>query len=284
MLHADLSLARRVETAEASLTLACVDAARRAESLPNAVALRVAGGCAVFIAHDSVVNKVIGVGLNEPVTDSDLDAIETLFRRKGAPVQLELCPLADQSLPARLSQRGYVLRGFETALAGRIGETLKGGDLAGDRISVERVSIDDERRWARLLSVGFTVPDGCSAEERALEQAALDHLEAQLLTFCSTDRLECYLAFLDNEPVGGGGMRMAHGVALLFGLTTLASARRRGVQSALLQRLLARACEAGCDLAIASTLPGSVSQRNIERVGLRALYTRAILVKEVGEK
>jgi hypothetical protein len=39
------------------------------------------------------------------------------------------------------------------------------------------------------------------------------------------------------------------------------------------------AVEEGCDLATASTLPGSVSQRNYERNGFHVAYTKAVLVR-----
>jgi hypothetical protein len=38
------------------------------------------------------------------------------------------------------------------------------------------------------------------------------------------------------------------------------------------------AAELKCDLATASTLPGSVSQRNYERHGFQMAYTKAVLV------
>jgi len=41
---------------------------------------------------------------------------------------------------------------------------------------------------------------------------------------------------------------------------------------------LAAAREQGCDLALTITSPGSDSQRNMERMGFRLAYTKAILV------
>ena len=56
--------------------------------------------------------------------------------------------------------------------------------------------------------------------------------------------------------------------------------RRRGVQTALLSARLADAAAAGCDIAVATTQPGSKSQQNVQRQGFDLLYTRAILVKQ----
>jgi GNAT superfamily N-acetyltransferase len=55
--------------------------------------------------------------------------------------------------------------------------------------------------------------------------------------------------------------------------------RGAGLQGALIRERLRAAVEEGCDLATASTLPGSVSQRNYERNGFQVAYTKAILVR-----
>ena len=51
------------------------------------------------------------------------------------------------------------------------------------------------------------------------------------------------------------------------------------MQSALLATRLADAAEAGCDIAVVTTAPGSKSQQNVQRQGFYFLYTRAVLVK-----
>jgi hypothetical protein len=64
------------------------------------------------------------------------------------------------------------------------------------------------------------------------------------------------------------------GMALLAGASTVADARRRGLQAALLTARLAHAAELRCDLAMMGAPPGSSSQRNAERNGFRIAYTR----------
>ncbi len=68
-------------------------------------------------------------------------------------------------------------------------------------------------------------------------------------------------------------------MAQLCGAATLPAHRRRGVQGALLAARLAEAREAGCDVAVVTTQPGSKSQENVQRQGFDLLYTRAILVR-----
>jgi hypothetical protein len=52
------------------------------------------------------------------------------------------------------------------------------------------------------------------------------------------------------------------------------------VQKALLLVRLAVAAENGCDLAMVATQPGSGSQRNVERLGFRVVYTRTKFLKQ----
>ena len=53
--------------------------------------------------------------------------------------------------------------------------------------------------------------------------------------------------------------------------------RKLGVQYALIAARLAAATEAGCDLAVVYTEPGSESQRNVERLGFRLAYTKVTM-------
>jgi ribosomal protein S18 acetylase RimI-like enzyme len=90
----------------------------------------------------------------------------------------------------------------------------------------------------------------------------------------------CYAAFVDGRPVAGGAMHVHDRVATLAAAGTLGEFRGRGIQSALLRRRIADAAAAGCDLVVCSANPGSTSQRNQERIGLRPAYTRLIWADE----
>jgi len=69
-------------------------------------------------------------------------------------------------------------------------------------------------------------------------------------------------------------------VAQLCGAATLPAHRRQGVQTALLLSRLDLARDAGCDVAVVTTQPGSKSQENVQRQGFQLLYTRAVLIRE----
>ena len=69
-------------------------------------------------------------------------------------------------------------------------------------------------------------------------------------------------------------------MAVIFGGSTLAGYRGRGIQSALLRERLALATEHGCRWAVAGALPGGRSQHNLEYLGFQVAYTKVMMVRE----
>jgi GNAT superfamily N-acetyltransferase len=90
----------------------------------------------------------------------------------------------------------------------------------------------------------------------------------------------CFLALWNGEPAGGGMMAVHDGLAMLFATSTAPEFRNRGVQAALLDHRLEAAVRRGCGLASVQTVPGSVSERNVERAGFRLVYTRPTMVRQ----
>jgi GNAT superfamily N-acetyltransferase len=89
----------------------------------------------------------------------------------------------------------------------------------------------------------------------------------------------CYLAVSESgEPAGGGAMAVRDGLATLFADSTIAAWRRLGFHRELIVARLNEAIAVGCDTATASTIPGSISQRNYERLGFEVVYTKVALV------
>ena len=125
----------------------------------------------------------------------------------------------------------------------------------------------EEELWARTVGRGFLEKDALTAEEMDVGRNIF-HMPGSL----------CYLAFAGNQAVAAGAMAMHGGLATLFADSTTPGFRGIGLQSALIRERLRAALAHGCDLASASTLPGSVSQRNYERNRFQVAYTKAILV------
>ena len=92
MMFADALLARRIEAAEAANARGCT------ALYPEAAVLEIAGGCAIFAGADSPLTNAVGIGLHAPVSVTEIEGMEQFFRSRGAPVALDLCPLADPGL------------------------------------------------------------------------------------------------------------------------------------------------------------------------------------------
>lgn len=124
---------------------------------------------------------------------------------------------------------------------------------------------------------GFAHPDGVGVPSH--EEFPRDIVATAERDFESAGAM-AYLAVCDGTVAGGGGIRLTDGVAQLTGAATVPAYRRRGVQTALLAARLHDAAEAGCDIAVVTTAPGSTSQKNLQRNGFHLLYTRAVLVRD----
>ena len=163
--------------------------------------------------------------------------------------------------------------GFENVLA----RSLNAISMPQTTVTVSGIPPDEAREWIDIVATAFSSPDMFDAppSQEVVDRSMLD------LTFAEISQVpgvQLYLATIDGRVAGGGSIRICEGVAQLCGAGTLPADRRRGVQTALLYYRLADAAVRGCDLAVVTTQPGSVSQQNVQRAGFELLYARAILV------
>lgn len=268
MRFSGLDLAKRLEAAEAAAGRQCVEVFLRRHPEIPAAAAQIAGGVATFAGVDSPITQAIGIGLDGPVFEGELNRLEAFFKSRGAPCAIELCPFVDIALIESLSRRGYRVAEFSNMLAREL--------TSGDRFAptpanlvVRPARAPESRVWTETVAEGF-------AEDFPVTEAILNAMEG----FFHRPDASCFIAQIGEEVAGGGAVSSHEGVAVLFGASTLPKFRRRGVQSALLGVRLAWAVGRGCDLAMSLAQPGSTSQRNIERFGFSVMYTRAKLIRE----
>jgi len=263
MMHVGLEMARRLEAAEGLHGVACAEAHQRLNPGLGATVLEVAGGFAIFVGVQSPLTHAVGLGMRGAVRAGEVERLEGFYRARGAAVGLQLCPLADASLVELLGNRGYRVTEFNNVLV----RPLAGAQIAPAGTPV-RLANADEDLWARTVGRGFLEKDELTAVEMDVG-SAIWHMPGS----------RCYLAFAGGQAAAAGAMAIDRGLATLFADGTLLGFRGAGLQDALIRERLRAAVEEGCDLATASTLPGSVSQRNYERNGFQVAYTKAILVR-----
>ena len=266
MLFVDLALARRLELAHAWRGVHYARAQRTLHPDVQTRVERVAGGYAIYAGYDSPLNKAVGLGLQGPVVKTDLESVEQFYHRYSAPPRVDLCPVADPSLLPMLTLGGYRLEQFYSVLVHALTEDVVPASLPG-QVRISRAAPEEAELWIHTVAQGF-------GDEESPAQETLDILAPN---FYSTNGT-CFFAWMDGQPAGGGAIYIHEGVAELGSTSTRPAFRRRGVQTALLQVQSVAAREQGCDLALTVTSPGSDSQRNMERVGFRLAYTKAILV------
>ena len=275
MVFASASVAKRIERAEATLIGEFGRAAARRQrgDGDEVFICDLAGGMAVAAGPGAPFSKVAGLGF-EPIDVSRLETVEQAFSSTATPVRIELTSLANPEVGALLTRRGYVLQGFENVLA----KSLPAEEPSMTSVSIARVVDSESAQWVDVLAASFAEPDTFDgpAVDEPVDRAALDAIFGQISEISGLVR---YFGWRDNVVAGGAAMRIAEGMAQLCGAATLPAHRRRGVQTALLQHRLADAGRAGCDIAVVTTQPGSVSQQNVQRQGFELLYSRAILIK-----
>jgi GNAT superfamily N-acetyltransferase len=85
-----------------------------------------------------------------------------------------------------------------------------------------------------------------------------------------------YLARADGEPAAAATLFVRDGVGYLADATTAPSFRGRGLQQRLLRRRIADAASQGVDVVFSGATPFSTSHRNMERIGMRVQFMRAL--------
>jgi GNAT superfamily N-acetyltransferase len=263
-------LAARLERSEVGFWTSRLASVRRHEDNPLGVEIRQFGGVTAFIVQTlphPMLNRVIGL------TPGDEDVIEDVlswYRDHGVRCRVDITPFAySQDLLAHLAERGLYPSGFQTVL---YGVPRAGADSPAGEVIVQRLDLADRDLFIDLRLRMSAVSKADRAFWKGITEAEY-----------SDAGWRCYVASVDGQPAGMGALYVRDGVGSLAADGTLVEYRGRGCQSALLRARIADAAAAGCELVAAQAEPGSVSQRNIERAGLRTAYTRAIWTDRVRE-
>ncbi len=255
-------LARRLEEADALAGARFAEALARLRPATAAAAEPIAGGYAVYAGVGHPCTRGVGLGMDGPVSEADLDRMESFFGVRGVPTEVEVCPLAARPLLQMLGARGYRVTDFDNILARPLDKAEMPAPPAG--IVARPAEPDEIDLWARTVARGFFDPDEAPAAFQGIFE-----------TSGRVPGTRPFLAFADGRPAGGGLLMIHRGLARLAGSSTLLAFRRRGVHTALILGRLALAASERCDLATLEAPPGSVSQRIAERQGFRVVYTRA---------
>ncbi len=112
-------------------------------------------GAACYAEDGSPLNKIVGLGFGGVPSGDSLDEIEQAFAARACAAQVELSNLADPTIGAVLTHRGYQLVSFENVL----GRSLQGLQQPVPPSGVEVRLSDDRAAWLDIVVEGFAHPD-----------------------------------------------------------------------------------------------------------------------------
>jgi hypothetical protein len=267
MLFGDLALARRLETTDALMGVEFTNAHARLYPDSGAASIPVAGGYACFCGVDSPMTQAFALGLSGQVEEGEIERMEEFYISRGVPAHVEVCPLIDPSLIKIFQSRGYAVEEYSNVLVRQLspGESFQ---HSASRAKARNPKPDEVAEWARTVASSFVEGDD-------VPQPVID----LFITFFHASNTTCFTAEIDGLAAGGGLVMINKATASLAATGTIPALRNQGAQTALIQARLAFAQTSGCDLAMVTTMPGSISQRNVERQGFRVLYSRSKLVR-----
>ncbi len=207
-------------------------------------------------------NRVIGMGITEPVTENKLDTVISLYRQADVPrffIQLHpdsITPEIKQLLERkRFRHHNNWIKLFR--------DTIPMPPVDTD-LTVEEISPADASVFANILINSFEWSEFLQAwAEGAVGRPGWRH----------------YMAFDHHTPVATGALFVKGAYGWLDFASTLPQARGRGAQSALVERRVLDAAQQGCKWLVVETAEDTPEKpapsfRNMIRHGFQVAYVR----------
>jgi len=258
----DVALARELERTEGTVAASFADARRHVRPEQHREWRDVGGVIAIYAGADSPMTQTFGLGMTEPATPSQLDALEAFFGDHGAPTNHEVSPLSGVATTALLVERGYVPIEHGSVLV----RDLTAADEVSPPSGLHARVMEDADRptWIDASVEGWT-GDGAIPAEIMRDIAELASHNRSMLHV---------LVESEGRVISTGSLGMCGRVALPAVARTVPSGRGRVAQVAGQAARFFEARRRGCSIAMIVTEPGSTSQRNAERRGFAVAYTR----------
>lgn len=234
--------------------------------------LQVQGGGFVSLTPGTDVlalNRVLGVGTDEQVSEQAIDRIIELFRDNGTPrFFIQINP---STRPAEiyewLHKRGF--RHYNNWV-----KLYRGTDpppVVETKLQVREIG----HEYADIFAAIFTEAIGWPEKMRPY-----------IASLMGREEWHHYMAFDDNEPVGTAAFRVVGDCAWLGYAATRPEYRKMGAQHALIHRRILDATSLGCRHLVMETAEDrpdhpAPSFRNNIRMGFRVAYLRSNYLLEL---
>ena len=258
-----IDLIRRTLAAEDAYTLSRLKVLERIPGNPVGVSYRaVADGVIAMMARrlpSPSFNSVRGLRAGH---EAHIAPLVAWYREHGVKTRFELVPgLSSTERGRALHRLGYCASEFHTSL---IGEADRAPTARG--AAIERVT--DASTMEDFLDA-YTAGWGFRQDDHA-------QFKANVRPWLHEPGWSLYVARIEGRPAAAAVLYLHGGVGYFADSATDPAARGRGLQTALLARCWQDACAAGADLVCSGAAFLSGSHRNMERLGMRIQFTRAI--------
>jgi GNAT superfamily N-acetyltransferase len=219
------------------------------------------GAVALMARHLPVSNFNSVVGLRGG-HERHIEPLIAWYRGAGVKPQLETVPgYYDPALGRELARLGYYQSGFHTSLVCEPDLALPAAPGDGTVERVASAAVLEEFLDAYIAGRG--IPEG-------------PQFKANVRPWLGEPGWQLYLARCEGRPAAAATLYVHDKVGYCADATTDPAFRGRGLQTALLQRRIADARAAGVDFVCSGAEFLSQSHRNMERVGMRVQFVRAL--------
>jgi GNAT superfamily N-acetyltransferase len=227
--------------------------------------LRVAGATCYAtpaLPESTMLNRVVGLGVDGPVSAAVLDEIDAFFREARVRYGVSVAPQAPPELAAQLRERGFT-DGYAWM---KFRRGVDDPPVVETSLRIDEVT--DAADVAAVVAAAYGMPLSAGTAFDGLGRDEAWHL---------------LLARDGTVPVGAGALFVLAGTGWLGAAGTVPEHRGKGAQGALLAARIALARELGLDVLTTETGAQrddgpNVSYRNILRAGFEEAYVRSNLL------
>ncbi|MBL0921687.1 MAG: hypothetical protein IBJ10_06110 [Phycisphaerales bacterium] len=219
-------------------------------------------------------NGARGAGMSGPVSRDEVRGFIEYLEGAGIEPRIDVCPFVDPSLLEALKAERFALHNFESVFHRRLeaGERVDSPFPAPRELRIAAVDPKNDAEvedFARTALQGF-MPDDTDPPESFLRSS---------MRVARHPRTVAIRAMIGEECVGAGAMEVDGELAALFGVSVRKAHRNKGVQLAMLAWRLNEAARRGARIATIGSRPGVATERNAQRMGFAAAYTKVTLVR-----
>lgn len=258
-----LGLVHRVIEVDAAYTIARMRVLEGISGNPVGIFYRTIDNVTALMARhlpSPAFNRIVGL------RSGQADHIEPLldwYREQAVAARFEIAAGDDDGTLARqLARLGYFQSGLHAAL---ICEPVPDVALPSDSAVEEVTTPDAMEEFLAAYVVGWGIPE-----------PAREQFKRNVRPWLGQPGWSLYLARVDGRPAATAILFLHAGAGYLADSATDPACRGRGLHAALLRRRLRHASRAGVEFICSGADFLSTSHRNMERMGMRLLFLRAI--------